>query len=166
MIEALYLEVLPKLTAAEAGGFDLPATRKRGFAIAMVLENSAHSPFRTFRQSQWHELVRLLESRPLMVGYNCRNFDLEILRSLGEVRPQKLCDLMWEFAARKGQLVNIRTALREFTGAIRQRSSADAFHSLRLGDERKCLAELKRHLSDMRRLHLHMVRHGWLPRTA
>ena len=157
----LYLEVLPLRTPAEAGGLSRAANRRRGFGIAVTLDDSMKPKYRVFKEPDWQELVTLTESRPLIVGYNCRAFDLEILRGQGRVRPRKICDLMEAYEENRGRRVNINTAMERTIGFSRPVSAQDEFEWLRNGEEKRVVYWLKRRLSAMRQLHEFMIANGW-----
>lgn len=157
----LYFEVLPLRTPAEAGGLSRAANRRRGFGLAVTLDDSTKPKYRVFKEADWQELVTLIESHRLIVGYNCRGFDLEILRGMGRVRPRKICDLMEAYEENRGRRVNINTALERTIGISCPASAQDEFEWLRNGEEKRVVYWLKRRLSAMCRLHEFMIENGW-----
>jgi hypothetical protein len=157
----LYFVVLPFLTPEDSCADDQKAIQRRGFALAMTRDESAEPKCRVFHPDDWTELVALIESRPLVVGYNCMDMDLEYLRSRGEVRPQKVCDLMRVYERRRRKRVDFQTATERTIGFHSMLTVKEAAEWLNKGGEKKVIFHLKQHLSAMARMHEFMREKGW-----
>lgn len=157
----LYFVVLPMLTPEQSSGADREATQRRGFALAMTRDESTELKCRFFHQDDWAELVALIESRPLVIGYDCLDKDLEYLRSRGEVRPQKVCDLMRVYEKRRRKRVDFQTATERTIGFHSMLSVKEAAEWFSKGGEKQVIFHLKQHLSAMARMHEFMIEKGW-----
>lgn len=113
----LYLDVIPLLTAQEVGGFSRAATRRRGVAIAATLGSS--SGFRMFRQSDCRKLVDHLRTANCVVGYNCINFDYELIRGRVPFDSPKTIDIMQVLAEEADGPVSMKYAVRHTLGRVR-----------------------------------------------
>lgn len=164
-VPPLYFVVLPMLTPEQSSGADREAIQRQGFALAMTRDESTEPKCRVFHQEDWAELVTLIESRPLVIGYDCLDNDLEYLRSRGEVRPQKVCDLMRVYGKRRRKRVDFRTATERTIGFHSMLSVKEATEWLKKGGEKQVIFHLKQHLSAMARMHALMIEKGWSMET-
>lgn len=156
----LYFVVLPLLTPEESGADDQKAILRRVFALAMTRDESTDPKCRIFHPDDWAELVALMESRPLVVGYDCLDEDLKHLRSRGEVRPQKVCDLMRVYERRRKR-VDFKTATERTIGFHSMLTVKEAAEWLNKGGEKQVIFHLNQHLSAMARMHEFMIEKGW-----
>lgn len=157
----LYFVVLPLHIPDEFGLNNQKAIQRRGFAFAMTRDESAEPKCRVFHPDDWAELVALIESRPLVVGYNCMDMDLANLRSRGEVRPQKVCDLMRVYERRRRKRVDFQTATERTIGFHSMLSVKEAAEWLKKGGEKQVVFQMTQHLSAMARMHEFMIEKGW-----
>ena len=162
----LYFVVLLLLTPEDSGADDQKAIQRRGFAFAMTQDESTEPKCRVFHPDDWAELVALIESRPLVIGYNCMDMDLEHLRSRGEVRPQKVCDLMRVYEKRRRKRVDFRTATERTIGFHTLLSVKEAAEWLNKGGEKQVVFQMTQHLSAMARMHEFMIEKGWNMETT
>lgn len=157
----LYFVVMPRLTPEQSSGAEREAIQRRGFAFAMTRDESTEPKCRIFHPDDWAELVALMESRPLVVGYDCLDEDLEHLRSRGEVRPQKVCDLMRVYERRRRKRVDFKTATERTIGFHSILTVKEAAEWLNKGGEKQVIFHLNQHLSAMARMHEFMIEKGW-----
>jgi DEAD/DEAH box helicase domain-containing protein len=68
-----------QLTAAEVGGFHHHQTRQRRLAVAVV-HFPASQRLVAYREHEVRQLAQALQEVDLVIGYNLRRFDLELLR--------------------------------------------------------------------------------------
>lgn len=74
-----YLDVASQLTATAVGGFHPIQTRQRRIAVAVVF-CPASQQFVAYREHEVGRLAQVLHEVDLVIGYNLRGFDLELLR--------------------------------------------------------------------------------------
>lgn len=155
-MEYLYIDVLPERTAEEVGGFSREATRARGFALAMTWD-TAHG-FRSFTAAQGEQMIELMQHAECVVGYNCKAFDFEIL----QFYPTRYCDLLIEIRNAATELVPLTRAFRNFGTRPVLSSGIAMANRWRLGKRAEVITAFSRHVGAIRRLHQHILEHGWV----
>lgn len=151
----LYLDVIPKLHASEAGGFTREATRKRGLAVAVTLDsNGTFRQFKGRRDSE--KLVNHLRSVSCVVGYNCIAFDYEVIRGLVPFRRPKTLDLFLHFSQIAGRNISLAEVLKISCGRSGLANGNKLTVLWREGDQERVIRAVQRKLKAMRRLHEHV----------
>ena len=150
--DVLYFDVLPARTALEVGGFTRAATRKRGLALAVTWDASAG--FRTFTALRREQLLALIKSSGLLVGYNCRAFDLEIIHVRFPPDRENVCDLFDLVGDSIGR-VPFSDAVRTILKARPPSCGIKLMEWWRDGERGRVERALKRKVSLLRRLHGH-----------
>lgn len=159
----LYLEVIPFLTAEEAGGFSRAAARRRGVTVAATLSSSGE--FRMFRQSDCRNLVRHLQAAKCVVGYNCIGFDYELIRGETLFRQPKTLDLMIILVRAADRRVSLKQAVRGTLGKVAVPDCCNLFPISNPGDWIMMTKAIKRKLVILRHLHEHLANRGTLELT-
>ena len=154
----LYLDVLPILTAEDVGGFSRAATRRRGMAMAATL--SGVGELRVFRQDDCRKLVEHLRSAKLVVGYNCIDFDYELIRGQVPFRRPKTLDLYQVISAANGQRVRFTDALSGIPGRADTPGRTVAEMATSPGEELE--QQFRWKLDDLQELHRHLASDGRL----
>jgi DEAD/DEAH box helicase domain-containing protein len=110
MSNSIYLSVEALRTSEEVGGWD--NIHKMGLAVGVTYCPQT-CRLRIFEEDQAAELVRLLNAADLVVGHNCRRFDLTVLKAYGpiKVKPSRCLDLLVEFQKAKGHLIVLESLL-------------------------------------------------------
>lgn len=159
----LYLDVIPALTADEVGGFSRAATRRRGVAVAVTLSSSGE--FRMFRQSSCRKLVEHLRQARCVVGYNCLNFDYELIRGQVPFRHPKTIDIMLVLAEGTGMKISLKNAVRGTRGGVTVPDCYKHFPITNPAEWNTVEIPLRKNLDVMRRLHEHLLNNGNLKFT-
>ena len=109
----IYFDLESQLTAEEVGGWDKTKTRLRKFSVAVAF-STIDQRLHIFSEKDIAKLMQLLQSGPVVVGYNIKNFDFEILSGYPKVKTGKIkcLDLMLAIQEKTGQRVSL-TDLRE-----------------------------------------------------
>ena len=107
----IYFDLEPQLTAEDVGGWD--KTRLRKFSVA-VAYSTIDQRLYIFSEKDIAKLMRLLLSGPVVVGYNIKNFDFEILAGYPKVKTGKIkcLDLMQAIQEKIGHRISLQN-LRE-----------------------------------------------------
>ncbi len=127
-------DVETRLSAEEVGGWD----NKRLMRVAVaVAHDSLDGGFKVFYEEQMNELLALLKGADLVVGYNSRRFDYDVLggytsEPLAAVLPT--LDIMEELEKRLGFRVKLDNVAQNTLGAGK---SGDGMQSLRWVKEGK-----------------------------
>ena len=152
----LYLDVLPLRSAEEVGGFTREATRQRGLALAITWDE--RNRFRAFTAQQHNELIGVMNEAQCIVGYNCRAFDFEIL----QYEPPVSCDLFTEISEAAKQSVPLRRVYRDLGTRPILSDTNRLTTRWRAGKRSEVITAFSRHVGAIRRLHQHILQHGWI----
>lgn len=150
----LYIDVIPLLTAEEAGGFSRAATRRRGLAVAATLDASGE--FRMFRQDDCRNLVDQLRSAKCVVGYNCIKFDYELIRGHVSFRRPKTIDVILVLDEALGFRPTFREAVVGTLGNVAVPDLYDAFPVVNTLDWNKISKTLRSNLFLLQSVHEHL----------
>jgi hypothetical protein len=154
----LYMDVIPLLTAEEAGGFSRAATRRRGVAVAATLCSSGE--FRMFRQSDCRNLVEHLQAAKCVVGYNCIGFDYELIHGQVPFRRPKTIDLMRILVEAANRPVSLKDAVLGSLGDVGLSDCHSLFPISSPSDWIKVTKSLKQKLGILHQLHEHLSAGG------
>ncbi|HXI02598.1 MAG TPA: ribonuclease H-like domain-containing protein, partial [Candidatus Saccharimonadales bacterium] len=123
----LFLDVETLRSAEEVGGWG--RIREMGIALAVVYD-TARGEFRTFLPAEADRLAVQLLSADLVVGFNIRRFDYEVLRAASEADFSKIptLDMLEEIHARLGFRLSLGHLAEATLGVSK---SADGLQSLR-----------------------------------
>lgn len=156
----LYLDVISLRTAEEVGGFGRAATRRRGVAVAATLSSTGQ--FQQWRAADCGKLVEHLRSALLVVGYDCINFDYELIRGHASFRRPKTLDLLQIIQEILGHRTSLENVARATLGRAGLAGGKALDKAWREGDSERVARALRRNLNVMRRLHEHVGAHGWI----
>jgi hypothetical protein len=154
----LYLDVIPLRTAEEVGGFSKAAVRRRGVAAAATMNGSGE--LTVFLQKDWRKLVQDLKSAMRVVGYNCIEFDYELIRGEEPFRRPKTTDLMLVISEAVGKRISMEKAVLGTLGDGAVPVSMTMMADAKAGNWDKVEEAFRQKLSLMRQLHEHLVTKG------
>ena len=108
----IYFDLEPQLTADEVGGWHKTKIRLRKFSVAAAF-STIDQRLHIFSEKDVAKLIQLLQSGPMVVGYNINNFDFEILAGYPKVKTGKIkcLDLMLAIQEKIGQRVSLRNLM-------------------------------------------------------
>jgi hypothetical protein len=154
----LYLEVIPLRTAEEVGGFSRAAVRRMGVAAAATMNGSGE--LTVFLQKDWRKLVQDLKSAKRVVGYNCIEFDYELIRGEEPFRRPKTTDLMLVIGEAVGKRISMEKAVQ---GTLGEGVVPDAWIMMadaKAGHWDKVEEAIRQKLGLMRQMHEHLLTKG------
>jgi hypothetical protein len=155
-LDYLYLDLLAQRTAEEIGACGGEATRALGFALAVTWDK--REGFRHFTTEQRDDLITEMSAAACVVGYNCKAFDFEIL----QFHPQRYCDLLLEIVKTSHEYVPLKCISRDFGTRPVLSKVSQMTERWRLSKRTEVITALSRHVGSIRRLHQHILGHGWV----
>jgi DEAD/DEAH box helicase domain-containing protein len=162
MAETLYVDVTCQLSAEEVGGWEPDCMHRRGIAAAVTWNNN-QPPRRTYREHEFEELVDELESARVVVGYNCQNFDFEIIRGYCDVSPRRSLDMFADLRHLTGQELPINAVLKgTFGGQISADNPLDQIKWWREEQYQLVEESIARSVAHIRSIHEFGLEHGYV----
>lgn len=109
----------------------------------------AEEKYRIFRENELGALEELLTKKPLLVGFNIRRFDMEVLKPYLHMNPDKLpiIDIMEEMTNVLGHRVSLDSVAQATLGTKKSGHGLDAIKYHRNGEwdklEKYCLDDVR-----------------------
>lgn len=158
----LYLQIAVMRTAHQVGGFSAANHRLRGLAVAVIYDTDL-ADYRIFIEGQVVDLVKVLRAADQVVGYNCLQFDYEVLRGCRQrFRLPKTLDLYREISKVAGVKVPLSNVVNATLG---KRRLIDGNTMVELWNKHqldKLIVACKRDVDAMRAIHEHGQKNGYV----
>jgi DEAD/DEAH box helicase domain-containing protein len=156
-----YLDVECQLTAAEVGGFHPHQTRQRRLAVA-VAHFPASQRFVTYQEREVMKLAQALHEVDLVIGYNLRAFDLELLRGypgtdVEGIQAFDLCEDLRRISGRRWPLDLLAGATLDLPPTLGGDNITAMF---RRGDLAGCVAACQEDVRRIAQIHQFGAAHG------
>ena len=161
MNDFIYLDVEVQRTPSEVGGFDPEDMQQLGLAVAVTWREQ-NGGFRTYFEQDCQRLINDLNTAECVVGFNCLGFDYEVIRGHLPFDTPKTLDIFKLASERAGFRVSLDSLAR---GTLRDRSSSSGLDNIRgwkAGERESVIEGCKKDVELIRRVHLHIVEHGWV----
>ncbi len=157
----LYLDVETQRTALECGGFTRAAMRRRGLAVA-VTWRKAQGGYRIYREHDCRQLIADLRASEFVVGFNCRNFDYQVIHGHVRFRTPRTLDLLDVVAKARGFRIGLDALAQGTFGRARPSNGTDNVANWQDGKRSAVERACRRDVLLIRRLHEHMIDTGWV----
>jgi DEAD/DEAH box helicase domain-containing protein len=161
MSSIVFFDVETKRLADEVGGWS--NIRKMGLAVA-VTYSTADAEYRHFVEEQVAELVSELQRADLVVGFNVRRFDYEVLQPYTEVPLQQLptVDMLQDIYRTLGFRVSLDSLASATLNAQKSADGIQAVHWFRKGEIDKVIDYCRQDVQVTREVYEFGVRHRFV----
>ncbi len=161
MKNTVFFDLETKYLADEVGGWG--NVHKMELAVA-VTYSSAEPAFRHFSEDQAAELVAELQRADLVVGFNVRRFDYQVLQPYTDVPLQKLptVDMLQNIHRTLGFRVSLDAVAAATLGATKSADGIQAVRWFRQGEIDKVIAYCQRDVEVTRDVYEFGKRHGFV----
>ena len=157
----LYLDVETQRLPLECGGFTRAAIRGRGVAVA-VTWRKANGGYRVYHEKDCPQLVADLKAAECVIGFNCLQFDYEIIRGHVPFSHPRTLDLLNLINGILGFRVGL-DALAKGTLGRKRASDGNSNTALwQAGNHSAVERNCQRDVSIIRSLHNFILTTGWL----
>lgn len=161
MKNTVFFDLETKYLADEVGGWG--NVHRMELAVA-VTYSSAEPAFRHFSEDQAAELVAELQRADLVVGFNVRRFDYQVLQPYTDVPLQKLptVDMLQNIHRTLGFRVSLDAVAAATLGATKSADGIQAVRWFRQGEIDKVIAYCQRDVEVTRDVYEFGKRHGFV----
>ena len=161
MKKYLYLDVKAQKTADEVGGFTPEDTRKRGLSVAVTFCAST-GVMTVYLEKDVSRLLSQLKQADVVVGYNLKRFDLEVLSAYpgADLADLKVLDLMERIVNAAKCRVSLGSLLTATFGMADKIDGNELIEAYKEGDINKVIHACCSDVLGMWRLHQHGLDYG------
>ena len=161
MDNIVFFDLETKYLANEVGGWsNIP---KMGLAVAVTYA-TADSAYHDFVENQAAELVDQLQQADLVVGFNVRRFDYQVLQPYTDVRLQRLTtvDMLQDLHRVLGFRVSLDAVAEATLGSSKSADGIQAVHWFRRGEIDKVIAYCRQDVQVTRDIYEFAENHGYV----
>ena len=161
MDDIVFFDLETKYLADEVGGWsNIP---KMELAVA-VTYSTADAAYRHFVEEQAAELVNKLQKADLVVGFNVRRFDFQVLQPYTDVPLQKLAtvDMLQDLHRVLGFRVSLAALAEATLDTSKSADGIQAVHWFRRGEIDKVIEYCQRDVKITRDVYEFGKRHGFV----
>ena len=157
----LFFDLEVQLSAKEVGGFYKENTRRRRFSVASTFSSSEFQ-LSVYLEKDVRLLAKAIKQAELVIGYNIKNFDLEVLQgyagiNLKNVKYLDLMECVKISSHKRWSLDNL------LMGTFGNKTDLDGFQTIKLfkkGCIEKCIQACCNDVLSMYRLHRYGSENG------
>ena len=136
--------------------------RRRKLSVA-VTWSSSQPTHRVYYEQDVEALIAEMQRARVVVGYNCRNFDFQILRGYRPFKPKRSLDLFANLATLSGQKpIPISSVWKGTFGDELKSDGLERMELWRSGQLPLLVQSCVEHLSHIRKIHEFGVEHGYV----
>jgi len=157
----LFFDLEVQLSAKEVGGFNIENTRRRRFFVASTFCPSEFQ-LSVYLEKDVRLLAKVLKQTELVIGYNIKNFDMEVLQGYAGINliNVKYLDLMEGVQKSSNKRWSLDNLL---MGTFGNKTDLDGFQTMKLfkkGRIEKCIQACCNDVLSMYRLHRYGAENG------